>query len=86
MASNNQMLAVAAVIAVAFLPLFSSASVHLVGDEEGWTLGFNYTAWSESNQFMVGEALGNQPFRFSCCSCRYYSCTTHHFLDQVMFS
>ncbi|KAM0862923.1 hypothetical protein ACQ4PT_004990 [Festuca glaucescens] len=57
MASNNQMFAVAAVIAVAFLPLFASATVHLVGDEEGWTLGFNYTAWSESNQFRVGEAL-----------------------------
>jgi hypothetical protein len=88
MASNKQMLAVAAAaIAVAFLPLFATASVHLVGDEEGWTLGFNYTAWSKSNQFMVGEAQGNQPFRFSSCSCRYYSCCiTHRFLDQVMLS
>jgi hypothetical protein len=86
MASNNQMLAVAAVIAVAFLPLFVSASVHLVGDEEGWTLGFNYTAWSESNQFRVGEALGNKPFPLLMFLMQISHCITHHFLDQVMLS
>uniref|UniRef100_A0ACD5XD06 Uncharacterized protein n=1 Tax=Avena sativa TaxID=4498 RepID=A0ACD5XD06_AVESA len=59
MASGKQALAVAAaVIAVAFLPvLASSAIVHPVGDASGWTLGVDYTAWSESNQFRVGDAL-----------------------------
>jgi hypothetical protein len=72
MASSNQMLVVAAAITFAFLPLFASATFHLVGDEEAWTLGFNYTAWSESNQFRVGDTLGNQSFKFSCClSCRH---------------
>jgi hypothetical protein len=72
MASSNQMLAVAAAIAVVFLPLVASGTFQLVGDEEGWTLGFNYTAWSESNQFRAGDALGNQSFQFSrCSSCRH---------------
>uniref|UniRef100_A0ACD6A5Y9 Uncharacterized protein n=1 Tax=Avena sativa TaxID=4498 RepID=A0ACD6A5Y9_AVESA len=58
MASGKQALAVAAaVIAVAFLPVLASAAVHPVGDASGWTLGFDYTAWSESNQFRVGDAL-----------------------------
>ncbi|KAM0885626.1 hypothetical protein ACQ4PT_030200 [Festuca glaucescens] len=57
MASNNQMLAVAAAIAVVFLPALASAVVHPVGDGSGWTLGFDYTAWSESKQFRVGDAL-----------------------------
>ncbi|XP_047088819.1 mavicyanin-like [Lolium rigidum] len=57
MASNNQMLAVAAAIAVLFLPALASAVVHPVGDGSGWTLGFDYTTWSESKQFRVGDAL-----------------------------
>ncbi|KAM0924746.1 hypothetical protein ACQ4PT_004679 [Festuca glaucescens] len=57
MASNNQMLAGAAAIAVVFLPVLASAVVHPVGDASGWTLGFDYTAWSESKQFRVGDAL-----------------------------
>lgn len=58
--ASKAMLVMAAAIAVAFLPLLASATVHVVGDGSGWTLGFDYTAWSESNQFRVGDALGTQ--------------------------
>ena len=58
--ASKQMLAVAVGIAMVFLPLLAaSATVHPVGDSSGWTLGFDYTAWSESKQFTVGDALGN---------------------------
>ncbi|KAM3260959.1 hypothetical protein ACQJBY_051920 [Aegilops geniculata] len=55
---SKQMLAVAVGIAMVFLPLLAaSATVHPVGDGSGWTLGFDYTAWSKSKQFTVGDAL-----------------------------
>lgn len=60
MASNKlQMLAVAAAIAMVFLPVLASAAVHAVGDGTGWTLGFDYNVWSKSKEFRVGDALGN---------------------------
>ena len=59
--ASKHMLAVAVALAVVFLPLLAaSAAVHPVGDGTGWTLGFDYTAWSESKQFTVGDALGSQ--------------------------
>ena len=62
--ASRHMLAVAVTMAVVFLPLLAaSATVHPVGDGTGWTLGFDYTAWSESKQFTVGDALGNQSFQ-----------------------
>ncbi|KQK12813.1 mavicyanin [Brachypodium distachyon] len=58
MASNKlQMLAVAAAIAMVFLPVLASAAVHAVGDGTGWTLGFDYNVWSKSKEFRVGDAL-----------------------------
>ncbi|XP_020175254.2 blue copper protein 1a-like [Aegilops tauschii subsp. strangulata] len=57
MASKAMLVMAVAATAVAFLPLPASATVHVVGDGSGWTLGFDYTAWSESNQFRVGDAL-----------------------------
>ncbi|KAE8779264.1 Mavicyanin [Hordeum vulgare] len=55
--ASKVMCAVAVAVAVVFLPVLGSATVHVVGDGSGWTLGFDYTAWSESNQFRVGDAL-----------------------------
>jgi hypothetical protein len=54
--ASKQMLAVLATIA-AFLPVSASQTVHPVGDARGWTLGFNYTTWSEGNQFKVSDSL-----------------------------
>ncbi|CAM0876764.1 unnamed protein product [Alopecurus aequalis] len=63
--ASKQMLAVLAAMAVSFLPMIASETVHPVGDARGWTLGFNYTAWSESKQFRVSDKLVfnyNKPF------------------------
>uniref|UniRef100_N1R5D0 Mavicyanin n=1 Tax=Aegilops tauschii TaxID=37682 RepID=N1R5D0_AEGTA len=48
---------IVAVFAVAFLPVLAVATEHMVGDDKGWTLNFNYTAWAETNQFVVGDTL-----------------------------
>ncbi|XP_020183295.1 blue copper protein 1a-like [Aegilops tauschii subsp. strangulata] len=53
--ASKQMLV--AVFAVAFLPVLAVATEHLVGDDKGWTLNFNYTAWAETKQFVVGDTL-----------------------------
>ena len=58
--ASKQMLAavVAASMALVFLPTLASATDHVVGDSQGWTLGFDYAAWAESKQFTVGDTLG----------------------------
>ncbi|KAF7074960.1 hypothetical protein CFC21_079766 [Triticum aestivum] len=56
----KQMLVVAIAVAalcVAFLPGLAVAMEHVVGDDKGWALDFNYTAWAEGNQFVVGDTL-----------------------------
>jgi hypothetical protein len=55
--ASKQMLLLA--VAVAFLPALDAATEHWVGDDKGWTLGFNYTAWAQTKQFKVGDTLGN---------------------------
>ncbi|KAE8805890.1 Early nodulin-like protein 1 [Hordeum vulgare] len=58
--ASKQMLVIAiamASIAVAFLPGLSVATEHVVGDDKGWGLYFNYTAWAETNQFVVGDTI-----------------------------
>ncbi|CAN6322337.1 unnamed protein product [Urochloa humidicola] len=58
MASKKMLLLVAATLAaVAFLPAPATATEHWVGDANGWTLQFNYTAWAETKQFKVGDTL-----------------------------
>uniref|UniRef100_M8BVP8 Blue copper protein n=1 Tax=Aegilops tauschii TaxID=37682 RepID=M8BVP8_AEGTA len=61
MASKQVLVAVvaAAALAVAFLPGLAVATEYVVGDDKGWTLDFNYTAWTETKQFVVGDTLGN---------------------------
>jgi hypothetical protein len=57
--ASKQMLLLAVAVAVAFLPALDAATEHWVGDDKGWTLGFNYTAWAQTKQFKVGDTLGN---------------------------
>ena len=61
MASKQMLVAVvaAAALAVSFFPGLAVATEHMVGDDRGWTLNFNYTAWAETKQFVVGDTLGN---------------------------
>ena len=62
MASKQMLAAVAASMALVFLPTLASATDHVmgVGDDHGWTLGFDYAAWAESKQFTVGDTLGTR--------------------------
>ncbi|XBH73202.1 hypothetical protein VPH35_100342 [Triticum aestivum] len=59
MASKQVLVAVVATaaLAVAFLPGLAVATEYVVGDDKGWTLDFNYTAWTETKQFVVGDTL-----------------------------
>ncbi|TVU44667.1 hypothetical protein EJB05_04115, partial [Eragrostis curvula] len=57
MASKQMMFVVVAALAVAFLPALAAATEHTVGDDKGWTLGFDYAAWAETKQFKVGDTI-----------------------------
>ncbi|XP_062213164.1 blue copper protein 1a-like [Phragmites australis] len=57
MASKQMLVVVAAVLAIAFLPSLAVGTEHWVGDESGWSLGFNYSAWAETKRFEVGDTL-----------------------------
>ena len=60
MASKQMLLvAVAALAAVAFLPGLAVAAEHIVGDDSGWVLNFDYAKWAETKQFVVGDTIGN---------------------------
>lgn len=56
MASGNMIAAF--VLSALALPTLSRATEHIVGDELGWTPGFNYTAWAQGQEFRVGDTLG----------------------------
>ena len=53
------------VFAVGLAAIFSDGALameYVVGDNQGWRPGFNYTAWAEGKQFLVGDSLGTQLF------------------------
>lgn len=35
------------------------AEEFIVGDETGWTVGFDYQAWAVGKNFQIGDKLGN---------------------------
>jgi len=57
MASGNVIAALVVFFAVSLLTL-SRATDHIVGDEFGWTPGFNYTTWAQGKEFRVRDTLG----------------------------
>ncbi|XP_044949114.1 blue copper protein 1a-like [Hordeum vulgare subsp. vulgare] len=57
MASKQMLVAVVAAAALAFLPGLAVGTEHMVGDDKGWTLNFNYTVWADTKQFVVGDTL-----------------------------
>ncbi|KAG5593053.1 hypothetical protein H5410_043567 [Solanum commersonii] len=56
MASTPFMIAVIIVV-VAIVASPAMATDHWVGDDQGWKLDFNYTAWAATKQFHVGDKL-----------------------------
>lgn len=45
-------------ISMALLSSVAMAVDHIVGDNEGWRLDFNYTEWAKGKVFQVGDNLG----------------------------
>ncbi|XP_049362119.1 mavicyanin-like [Solanum verrucosum] len=56
MAPTPFMIAVIIVV-VAIVASPAMATDHWVGDDQGWKLDFNYTAWAATKQFHVGDKL-----------------------------
>ncbi|PKU66323.1 Stellacyanin [Dendrobium catenatum] len=44
-------------IAMATVPAIVGAKDFIVGDEEGWKVGVNYTEWAEDKDFRVGDRI-----------------------------
>ncbi|KAI0530676.1 hypothetical protein KFK09_000223 [Dendrobium nobile] len=44
-------------IAMATVPAIVGAKDFIVGDEEGWKVGVNYTEWAEDKEFRVGDRI-----------------------------
>ncbi|KAJ4721288.1 blue copper protein-like [Melia azedarach] len=40
-----------------FAPIITSAKEFIVGDDMGWTVGFDYQAWANDKVFYVGDKL-----------------------------
>uniref|UniRef100_A0A0D9W005 Phytocyanin domain-containing protein n=1 Tax=Leersia perrieri TaxID=77586 RepID=A0A0D9W005_9ORYZ len=58
MASKQMLALAAAILALAvLLPVRAAATEHLVGDDNGWVLNFDYAAWVATKQFRVGDTL-----------------------------
>lgn len=53
MASKLAFLLVIVVVAAA--P--ATATDYIVGDDAGWKLNFNYTAWAQGKEFYVGDRI-----------------------------
>jgi hypothetical protein len=50
---------VVAVYVVALFPATASAATaYMVGDDDGWNTGVDYSAWVEGKEFVVGDTLG----------------------------
>ncbi|XP_051197324.1 blue copper protein-like [Lolium perenne] len=49
---------VVAVYVVALFPATASAATaYMVGDDDGWNTGVDYSAWVEGKEFVVGDTL-----------------------------
>ena len=42
-----------------FFPVVAMATEFSIGDDQGWTINFNYEAWAKEKVFHVGDKLGN---------------------------
>lgn len=47
------------VFIAAFAPMTTLAKEFIVGDQTGWTIGYDYQAWAEGKEFHVADTLGN---------------------------
>ncbi|GKA68916.1 5-methyltetrahydropteroyltriglutamate--homocysteine methyltransferase-like protein [Tanacetum coccineum] len=57
MAVSNHIMVVIAVLVVVLLPATTLATRYKVGDDYGWTIGYDYQAWADDKEFKVGDQL-----------------------------
>lgn len=55
----KQVRALLVVVVTVGLGWIASATEFVVGGDDGWKLGVDYTAWAEDKAFKVGDSLGN---------------------------
>jgi hypothetical protein len=78
--ASKQLVIVLAVVFVV-LPAVVRATDYVVGDEKGWGLEVNYTAWAETKEFRVGDTI--------CQSKRsqiFLTFSTHIINDRTVFN
>jgi len=56
MASSRVFLIIS--ISMVLLSSVAIATDHIVGDDKGWTVDFDYTQWTQDKVFRVGDNLG----------------------------
>lgn len=56
--ASKALLFVAVVVVAAAVAPAAFAIDYVVGDDSGWTLNVNYTAWAEGKEFYVGDTIG----------------------------
>lgn len=61
MAPKQLIMLVVVAAAALWLPAVAFAFDHLVGGDQGWSIGVDYNKWADGNEFIVGDTLGNQP-------------------------
>ncbi|XP_056158391.1 blue copper protein 1a-like [Syzygium oleosum] len=49
--------AILAIVALVALPSVALATQWTVGDDNGWTIYYNYTDWAKDKVFRVGDSL-----------------------------
>jgi len=45
-------------LSMVLLSSVAIATDHIVGDDKGWTVNFDYTQWAQDKVFRVGDNLG----------------------------
>ena len=55
----SKLLNIALAVFAIVLPVVAMATEFTVGDDQGWTINFDYEAWAKDKVFRVGDELGN---------------------------
>lgn len=62
-------LLIAIVVSIVILPFLAKATDHQVGGDYGWGLDGNYKVWAQSQEFYVGDTLGEFDLLLVCIVC-----------------
>ncbi|KAF5191315.1 hypothetical protein FRX31_019099 [Thalictrum thalictroides] len=62
---------VAVVLSVVIFPSYIQAKEFMVGDDSGWTIGFDYKTWAKDKEFHVGDKSSKLSLSQSCICVSY---------------